>query len=82
MTRNLDHRIEVATPIFSKKLKKVIKDLIDIQFNDNVKARIIDEKQTNRYVERTATQREIRSQMEIYEYLENLEEIKRIQKKK
>ena len=81
MTRNLDHRIEVATPIFSKKLKKVIKDLIDIQFNDNVKARIIDEKQTNRYVERTATQREIRSQMEIYEYLENLEEIKRIQKK-
>ena len=82
MTRNLDHRIEVATPIFSKKLKKVIKDLIDIQFSDNVKARIIDEKQTNRYVERTATQREIRSQMEIYEYLENLEEIKRIQKKK
>ena len=82
MTRNLDHRIEVATPIFSKKLKKVIKDLIDIQFNDNIKARIIDEKQTNRYVERTATQREIRSQMEIYEYLENLEEIKRIQKKK
>ncbi len=82
MTRNLDHRIEVATPIFSKKLKKVIKDLLDIQFNDNVKARIIDEKQTNRYVERTATQREIRSQMEIYEYLENLEEIKRIQKKK
>lgn len=82
MTRNLDHRIEVATPIFSKKLKKVIKDLIDIQFNDNVKARIIDEKQTNRYVERTATQREIRSQMEIYEYLDNLEEIKRIQKKK
>ena len=82
MTRNLDHRIEVATPIFSKKLKKVIKDLIDIQFNDNVKARIIDEKQTNRYVERTATQREIRSQMEIYEYLENLEESKRIQKKK
>lgn len=82
MTRNLDHRIEVATPIFSKKLKKVIKDLIDIQFNDNVKARIIDEKQTNRYVERTATQREIRSQMEIYEYLENLEEIKKIQKKK
>ena len=82
MTRNLDHRIEVATPIFSKILKKVIKDLIDIQFNDNVKARIIDEKQTNRYVERTATQREIRSQMEIYEYLENLEEIKRIQKKK
>ena len=82
MTRNLDHRSEVATPIFSKKLKKVIKDLIDIQFNDNVKARIIDEKQTNRYVERTATQREIRSQMEIYEYLENLEEIKRIQKKK
>ena len=82
MTRNLDHRIEVATPIFSKKLKKVIKDLIDIQFNDNVKASIIDETQTNRYVERTATQREIRSQMEIYEYLENLEEIKRIQKKK
>ncbi len=82
MTRNLDHRIEVGTPIFSKHLKKIIKDIIDIQFNDNVKARIIDEKQTNQYVPRPATQRAIRSQMEIYDYLETLEENKREKKKK
>lgn len=77
MTRNLDHRIEVATPIFSKPLKKIIKDLISIQLKDNVKARIIDEKQTNQYVPRNATENEIRSQKEIYEYLKSLENEKK-----
>lgn len=77
MTRNLDHRIEVATPIFSKPLKKIIKDLISIQLKDNVKARIIDEKQTNQYVPKNATENEIRSQKEIYEYLKSLENEKK-----
>lgn len=77
MTRNLDHRIEVATPIFSKKLKKIIKDIMDIQLADNVKARIIDEKQTNKYVEPKPGEKIVRSQYEIYKYLSHLEENKR-----
>lgn len=73
MTRNLDRRIEVATPIFSNKLKKKIIDLIKIQLNDNVKARIVDTKQENKYVKNKSKTKKIRSQMEILEYLTKLE---------
>jgi polyphosphate kinase len=39
MTRNLSHRIEVAFPILSADLRREIRDMIDLQLNDNVKAR-------------------------------------------
>ncbi|MDX1472257.1 MAG: polyphosphate kinase 1, partial [Flavobacteriaceae bacterium] len=42
MTRNLTHRIEVITPILDKDHHKTIKNLLEIQLADNVKARIID----------------------------------------
>ena len=44
MTRNLDHRIEVTCPVFDKTIKCEIRKLFDIQWNDNVKARILDAK--------------------------------------
>lgn len=47
MKRNLSRRIEVAFPVYSEELKKHVKDIINIKLKDNVKARIIDEKQTN-----------------------------------
>ncbi len=73
MTRNLDHRIEVATPIFDEQLKQEIKDLINIQLNDNVKARIINQSQNNEYVKRKKGATKIRSQYETYKYLAKLE---------
>ncbi len=73
MTRNLDHRIEVATPIFSESLKKEIIDIINIQLKDNVKARVIDANQENTYVKRKKGAPKIRSQYEIYKYLSKLE---------
>ncbi|WP_226065749.1 polyphosphate kinase 1 [Kaistella polysaccharea] len=69
MTRNLDHRIEAAAKITQKNLKKEIKDQLDIQLNDNVKARILDKKLSNLYVE--GGKNPIRSQIEIYHYLKN-----------
>jgi polyphosphate kinase len=51
MTRNLFYRIECAFPIYDAKLRKEIKDVLDIQLKDNVKARIIDGKLTNNYKE-------------------------------
>lgn len=68
MRRNLSRRIEVAFPIYNKKLKKEIKDIIKLQLKDNVKARIIDEKQTNNY-NRGDSEKTHRSQDEVYEYL-------------
>ncbi len=67
MKRNLSRRIETAFPVYDEKLKNVLKDILEIQFSDNVKARIIDEKQQNRYV-KYFFEKEIRAQQEIYEY--------------
>lgn len=51
MTRNLDHRIEVIVPIYDKEIKSKIRKAINIQIDDRVKARIIDAKQKNEYVD-------------------------------
>ncbi|HEY3250444.1 MAG TPA: polyphosphate kinase 1, partial [Ignavibacteria bacterium] len=66
MKRNLSRRIEVAFPVYDKSLQKIIKDIISIQLQDNVKARIIDEKQINEY--QNGSEVKHRSQDEIYEY--------------
>ena len=69
MSRNLDRRIEVITPIFDEDIAQEFKDILQIQLDDNVKARIQDEAETNTYVEKKADEKAIRSQYEIYEYL-------------
>jgi polyphosphate kinase len=50
MTRNLDHRIEVTCPIYDKNIKCEIRKIFDIQWEDNVKARIFDATQSNTFV--------------------------------
>jgi len=70
MTRNLDYRIEAAVPILQKNLKKELKELLEIQLQDNVKARILDKNLRNEYVEADKNKK-IRSQIEIYNYLKN-----------
>lgn len=68
MTRNIDQRVEVGVPIYDVRLKQQVLDTLDIQWRDNVKARIIDAKQSNAYVKR-GNKRSIRSQQQIYDYL-------------
>ncbi len=72
MTRNLDYRIEVGTPILSKRLKERILNILNIQFEDNMKARIIDKHQENKYVNR-GNKKKVRSQIAIYDYLKKVE---------
>jgi polyphosphate kinase len=69
MPRNLDHRIEVTCPIFDKSIKSEIMKIFDIQWSDNIKARIYDEDQTNRFVKRGKNEDIIHSQPEIYNFL-------------
>lgn len=69
MGRNLDRRIEVITPIFDEDIAQEFKDILKIQLNDNVKARIQDKEESNTYVAKQAGEKAIRSQYEIYEYL-------------
>lgn len=67
MTRNLDYRIEAAAKVTDKNLKKELKDILDIQLKDNVKARILDKKLSNEYIHND--KEECRSQIETYRYL-------------
>lgn len=68
MGRNLDRRIEIACPIYDKGIQQELKDLINIQLSDNVKARIINEEQDNQYVSSTDDDEPRRSQFILHEY--------------
>ncbi|PRX47337.1 polyphosphate kinase 1 [Salegentibacter salegens] len=69
MTRNLSRRIEVLSPILDKDVAQEFKEILEIQLNDNVKARIQDADEKNVYVDRKETEKPVRSQYEIYNYL-------------
>jgi polyphosphate kinase len=68
MVRNLDHRVEVACPILDAALKKELLEILNIQLQDNVKARILDTELNNGYVT-SQGKRKMRSQIETYNYL-------------
>lgn len=69
MVRNIDHRVEATCPILDPDIKKVLKNILQIQLNDNVKARILDNDLQNKYV-REKGKKKVRSQLEIYNYLQ------------
>ncbi|WP_405414459.1 polyphosphate kinase 1 [Maribacter sp. Asnod1-A12] len=69
MTRNLDRRIEVLTPILDPDIFKELKHIFSLQLNDNQKARILDLENSNRKVGKTSDEPIIRSQYAIYDYL-------------
>lgn len=71
MTRNLDHRVEVACPVYDDNIKKELRAQFDIQWRDNTKARILDPEQKNNY-KTTRAKKQHRAQIEYYEYLKNL----------
>ena len=72
MTRNIDRRVEVGCPIYDPDLRRRIIELLELQWSDTTKARIVDKEQANRYKPR-GNRRKIRSQVETYEYLKALE---------
>lgn len=68
MVRNIDHRIEVACPVYNKTIQDELKDILQIQLSDNIKARKLDNELSNQYVNPRNT-RKVRSQVETYNYL-------------
>jgi polyphosphate kinase len=71
MVRNLDHRIEAASPVEDPDIKQELLDILDIQLAENVKGRILDNEQSNTYVEQKENTPEVRSQVAIYRYLQH-----------
>ena len=68
MVRNIDHRVEVACPIFEKNIQQELKEILQIQLKDNTKARMLDNELANQYVNPRNTKK-VRSQVETYNYL-------------
>ncbi len=68
MVRNLHRRIETMFPILDPDIQTIIKDLINIQLFDNVKARYIHFDKNNEYRTDT-TDLAVRSQVETYYYM-------------
>jgi polyphosphate kinase len=67
MLRNLDHRVEASCQITDKKIIQEIKDILQIQLSDNVKARRLNNDLNNEYI--SGGRKKIRSQVETYKYL-------------
>lgn len=67
MLRNIEHRVEVTCPVWNEEIKQELKDILNIQLQDNVKARWLDNELSNEYVR--STRKKIRSQVETYDYL-------------
>jgi len=69
MTRNIERRIEVTTPIYDLDIQKDLKHIFNLQWKDNVKSRIIDEHQKNKYFK--SDKKECNSQLETYAYFKS-----------
>ena len=67
MTRNIEHRIEVTCPVFDKNIKSELKEIFEIQWADNVKARKLDPMLSNKFVK--PDKKMVHSQMEVYNFV-------------
>ncbi len=66
MTRNIENRVEVASPIYDTDLQQQIQDVFTLCWTDNVKARYVNGPNANQFIENKDTKN--RSQWSIYEY--------------
>ena len=70
MTRNIDSRVEVICPVTDEAAQTLLQDVLDQQWNDNSKARVIDSKQGNEMVVSSGRATLVRSQETIHRYLQ------------
>ena len=66
MERNMDRRVEVAFPVLDPLLAKEVMDFLELQWRDNVKARLIDKRQRNAFRTRPAKAATVRAQQAWY----------------
>ncbi|XBS71967.1 polyphosphate kinase 1 [Acerihabitans sp. KWT182] len=73
MTRNIDNRIEVGVELLDNALRSQVIAILELLFSDTVKARILDQAMSNRYVA-GGRRRRVRGQYAVYRYLKRLGE--------
>lgn len=67
MERNIDKRVEVTCPIKDKEIKKDLLKMFNFYWEDNVKSRVIDANQKNKYYDNGKVNR-VDAQQELYKY--------------
>jgi polyphosphate kinase len=72
MSRNLINRVECGFPVYDEEAKKVVKDIMELQWNDPLKARKIDGINDTLLVQKGNAYQGIGSQQATYNYLKNL----------
>jgi polyphosphate kinase len=70
MSRNFEHRVEVGFPVLDEEVKQEIRDIIEFQLQDNVKARDITRLNNNKY-HKNRLSTKVRAQVQTYNYLKN-----------
>ena len=66
MTRNLDRRVEVVFPVYNPALKQELVKILDIQWADTIKARVLNAEQDNPYKTVSTGEAPVQAQKEIY----------------
>ena len=70
MARNMDRRVEITCPVYDAEIKQYLSKMFEIQWNDNTKNRILDEKLSNAFVHKTEIIN--RSQIQLYDELKKM----------
>jgi len=70
MSRNLDRRVEVMTPVYNENIRIILRKILDFQLKDNVKARLWDAQLSNQY--KQANGEKVHSQIATYDYFKDL----------
>jgi polyphosphate kinase len=71
MKRNLDHRVEVAFPVYDPEIREELEHFLHLQLSDNTKARVLGADQENLYVGRRAGEPRVEAQDAFYRWLES-----------
>jgi polyphosphate kinase len=75
MTRNMEKRVEILFPIFEGKLKKKIKNFLDLELSDNMKSREQDKHGVYHYVKKGENEREMDSQTILMEESNDIKDV-------
>lgn len=72
MARNIDYRIELIVPVLNMEIRQQFIDLMELQWQDNTKARVFDADQKNEFRKVKEGQRKLRSQISARDYFLHL----------
>ena len=73
MTRNLDHRVEVTFPLLEARHREIVMNILELQWLDNQKARVLDGNQSNTRIANRNSKKDVRSQDAMYRLLKKYE---------